>query len=186
MRRFFKVSAALALGMGLFLGGCSPKSAQLEPAKVYTIYKHKVTFTPPAGWKERSEKSPDAKDQVAAIIFEPPTGYGHIAVTVTDGITQTQEFMNTLYNGIRARQGKIIKQDYEHKLDDPDQKNAYWMEFELKDAGPGHPVQKGRQVQIFGTQQKVLYSLVFTADPEVYDANRETFLAMVKSFELAK
>ena len=106
-----------------------------------------------------------------------------LAVTITEGVAQTQEFMDRLGNGISARQGKILKQWYEHKFDEPDKENAYHMEYELRDAGPSAPVQKGMQVQIF-TQKKVLYSLVFTADPAVYDANRATFLALVKSFEL--
>lgn len=185
MRKIFKSGLLIWVAATVWLGGCtSSPPPQVSDSKVYAVYKHKVSLTPPKDWKIREEKNPDAKDQNAAIFFDPPTGNGHIAVTVTDGITQTQAFMNQLANGIQARQGKILKQWYEHKLNDPDKENAYFMEYELKDAGLTNPNQKGMQVQIF-TEKKVLYSLMFTADPEVYDANRSTFLALVKSFELA-
>jgi hypothetical protein len=191
MRKFFKSGLLIWVAASFWVGGCATSPpAQVSQAKVYAVYKHKVSLTPPKDWKVREEKSPDAKDQNAAIFFDPPPvegkepGNGHIAVTVTDGISQTQDFMNQLANGIQARQGKILKQWYEHKLGDPDKENAYFMEYELKDAGLKNPNQKGMQVQIF-TQKKVLYSLMFTADPAVYDAHRSTFLALVKSFELA-
>lgn len=185
MRNFFKTGLLLWVTASLWLGGCATSPpAQVSDAKVYKIYKHKVSITPPKDWKVREEQSPDVKGENAAIIFQPPEGEGHIAVTVTDGIEQTQEFMNQLANGVYQRKGKILDQHYEHKLDDPDQKNAYFMEFELEDASLRNPHQKGMQVQIF-TQKKVLYSLVFTADPKVYESNKATFLALVKSFELA-
>ena len=177
----------------LWLAGCG-KPPAVSDAHVYTIYAHKVSLNPPKDWKERQEKSsgettstasPAPAAEVAAVVFEPPTGYGHIAVTVTPDMPQTKEVMNLFANGVRARQGTILKQWYEHKLNDPDKENAYHMEYELKDAGAGHPIQKGMQVQIFDTQKKVLYSLVFTADPAVYEANKATFLELVKSFELA-
>lgn len=198
MRRIFKSAVLIWATASLWLGGCqSGPPPQVSDSKVYTIRGHKVSMTPPKEWKVREEKtmvegapgspSPSATPptEVAAVVFEPPSGYGHIAVMATDGMPQTKELMNQFANGIQARQGKIVKQWYEHKLNDPDKDNAYHMEFELKDAGPLHPVQKGMQVQIF-TQKKVLYSLVFTADPEVYNQNRATFLALVKSFELAE
>lgn len=47
------------------------------------------------------------------------------------------------------------------------------------------PIRRGMQVQI-STATTSSYSLLFTADPEVYDANKNNFLALVKSFELAK
>ncbi|MBT9588476.1 hypothetical protein IV102_34380 [bacterium] len=185
MRNIFKSGVLIWVAAAVWLGGCtSSPPPHVSDAKVYAVYKHKVSLTPPKDWKIREEKNPDAKDENAAIIFEPPTGYGRIAVTVSDGIPQTKDVMNRFYNGVRQRQGKILKQWYEHKLNDPDKENAYHMEYELKDAGPQHPVQKGMQVQIF-TKQNVLYSLVFNAEPAVYDANRSTFLALVKSFELA-
>ena len=184
MRKIFKTSACLWVVATLLLGGCSRPA--VESSQSYTIRQQKVKLAPPKDWKIRQEKSPDSKDpnEIAAVIFEPPQGRGHIAVTITEGITQTQEFMDRLGNGIAARQGKFLKQWYESKFGEPDKQNAYHMEYELRDAGPSSPVQKGMQVQIF-TQKKVLYSLVFTADPTVYDANRATFLALVKSFELA-
>lgn len=183
MRKIFKTGACLWVAATLLLGGCSRPA--VESTQSYTIHQQKVKLSPPKDWKVRQEKSPDSKDpkEIAAVIFEPPQGRGHIAVTVTEGVAQTQEFMDRLGNGISARQGKILQQWYEHKFDEPDKENAYHMEYELRDAGPSAPVQKGMQVQIF-TQKKVLYSLVFTADPAVYDANRATFLALVKSFEL--
>ena len=193
MRTIFKSGLPICLAASLWLGGCTQSPpAEVTDAKVYTVYKHKISVTPPKGWTVREERSSDVPStatpavdsDVAAVVFEPPSGYGHIAVTATDGIKQTQDFMNQLANGIQARQGKIVKQWYDHKLNDPDPKNAYHMEFELKDAGPAHPIQKGMQVQIF-TSKNVLYSLVFTAEPKVYDDNRATFLALVKSFELA-
>lgn len=179
------MGALFLVASSLWLGGCG-KPAEVSEAKTYTIYKHKVALTPPKDWTVKEEAAPDTKEkEVAAVVFTPPTGFGHIAVTVTDKMPQTQDFMNQLGNGIRARKGKIVKEWYEHKLDDPDKENAYFMEYELHDAGVGHAHQKGMQVQIF-TQDKVLYSLLFTADPEVYDANKTTFLALVKSFEKAK
>lgn len=178
------MGALLLVASSLWLGGCG-KPAEVSEAKTYTIYKHKVSLTPPKDWTVKEEAAPDTKEpQLAAVVFTPPTGFGHIAVTVSDNMPQTQEFMNQLGNGVRARKGKILKEWYEHKLDDPDKENAYFMEYELQDAGVGHAHQKGMQVQIF-TQDKVLYSLLFTADPEVYDANKATFLALVKSFEKA-
>lgn len=182
MRKIFNASALL-LATTLWLCGCS-KPAETGAAQTYTLFQQKVTLTPPQDWKVRQEASPDNKEQVAAVVFEPPQGVGHVAVTMTEGVKQTQEFMDRLGNGIRARKGKILKQWYEHKLKDPDPKNAYFMEFELEDAGPDNPHRKGMQVQIF-TQKEVLYSLIFQATPEVYDAHRATFLALVKSFELA-
>ena len=182
MRKIFN-GCALLLAASLWMTGCS-KPAATSPAQVYTIYKHKVSLAPPQDWKVRQEPSPDNKEEVAAVVFEPPQGKWHLAVTITEGVKQDQAFMDRLGNGIRARKGTIVKQWYEHKLDDPDTKNAYFMEFDLQDAGPENPHRKGMQVQIF-TQKGVLYSLVFQAVPEVYDANRSTFLAMVKSFQLA-
>jgi hypothetical protein len=183
MRRIFKMGALLVAASSLWLGGCGQPAAVSE-AKTYTIRKHKVSMTPPKDWKERQEEEP--KGEVAAVVFEPPDGkFGHIAVTITPEIAQTQEFMDRLGNAVVSRKGKILGQDYEHKLDDPDQKNAYWMEFSLEDGSVDHPKQKGKQYQIF-TKDKILYSLVFTADPEVYDANKATFEALVKSFEKAK
>ncbi|MFN8609357.1 MAG: hypothetical protein U0931_17595 [Vulcanimicrobiota bacterium] len=184
MRRIFKSGVLLLLASSLLMGGCG-KPAAVSEAKTYTIYKHKVSLTPPKDWTVKEEDSPDTQGEKAAVVFTPPQGYGHIAVTATDNLPQTKEFMNQLANAVFSRKGKIIKQWYEHKLDEPDQENAYHMEFELEDGGVEHPKQKGMQVQIF-TQKKVLYSLVFTADPEVYEANKATFLALVKSFELAK
>ncbi|MBN9420281.1 MAG: hypothetical protein J0I12_32840 [Candidatus Eremiobacteraeota bacterium] len=185
MRRIFNLGALLLVASSLWLGGCG-KPAEVSEAKTYKIYKQQVSLTPPKGWAVKEEPSPDTKDgQIAAVVFTPPTGFGHIAVTVTPEIKQTQEFMNQLGNGVRARKGKIVKEWYEHKFDDPDKQNAYFMEYDLQDAGVGHAHQKGMQVQIF-TKENVLYSLVFTADPEVYDANKTTFEALVKSFEKAK
>ena len=184
MRKIFKGGVLILLASAFWLGGCG-KAPEVSESKTYTIYKHKVSLTPPKDWTVKEEDSPDVKGEKAAIVFTPTTGYGHIAVTATDNLAQTKEFMNSLANAISARQGTIVKQWYEHKLDDPDKENAYFMEFDLKDAGVGHAKQKGMQVQIF-TEKKVLYSLVFTADPEVYEANKSTFLALVKSFELAK
>lgn len=204
MRSFFKSAVLVWAAASLWLGGCQsgPPPQVASESKVYTIRGHKVAMTPPKDWNSREEEvtvdQPPVKPsatpmgtptplpkEVAAVVFEPKTGYGHIAVMVTDGMPQTKDLMNQFANGVNARNGKIIKQWYEHKLNEPDKENAYHMEFELKDAGPLHPVQKGMQVQIF-TQKKVLYSLVFTADPEVYDQHRATFLALVKSFELAQ
>lgn len=184
MRRFFNGGWVLGLLTLLYVSGCSSAPPQVDQAKTYLIYKHQVRLAPPKDWKEHQEKSPDVPGEIAAVVFEPPTGFGHIAVTATDGIQQTQQFMNQLANGVTARQGKIVKQWYEHKLDEPDKDNAYHMEYALEDAMPGHAKQKGMQVQIF-TQKKVLYSLVFQADPEVYDAHREAFLGVVKSFALS-
>ena len=185
MRKIFKGGVLILLASAFWLGGCG-KAPEVSESKTYTIYKHKVSLTPPKDWTVKEEAAPDTKDkETAAVVFTPPAGYGHIAITVTDEMPQTQALMDQLGNGIRARQGKILKEWYEHKLDDPDKENAYFMEYELQDAGVGHAHQKGMQVQIF-TQKKVLYSLVFTADPEVYEANKTTFLALAKSFELAK
>jgi hypothetical protein len=183
-------------GLSVGLSGCAQK-AETSAAQTYQIYKHKVSMTPPKDWKVRQEKAPAgppsqsatpaaaAGEEFASVVFEPPSGGGHIAVTATDGVEQTQEFMDRLANGLHARQGKILKQWYEHKLDDPDKENAYHMEFETLDSGVGKGRQKGMQVQIF-TKEKVLYSLIFTANPDVYDAHRATFLALVDSFDRAK
>lgn len=184
MRKIFNSAALLCLAASLWIGGCG-KSAEVASTQTYTIYKQKVQLTPPKDWKVRQEPSPDDKNQTAAVVFDPPTGWGHIAITVTEGVKQDKEFMNQLANGIKPFGGSIVKQWYEHKLDDADKENAYFMEYKLDDAGPSHPKQKGMQVQIF-TTEKVLYSLVFTAEPEVYDAHRETFVALAKSFDRAK
>lgn len=205
MRRIFNAWALRgllclsAVSCTVALAGCSQK-AETTSAQTYQIYKHKVSMTPPKDWKVRQEVAPagppsstaspapsasPAPTEFATVVFEPPGGGGHIAVTVTDGVQQTQAFMNQIANGLHARQGKILKEWYEHKLDDPDKDNAYHMEFEALDPGVGKGKQKGMQVQIF-TKEKVLYSLVFTANPEVYDAKRATFLELVKSFERVK
>lgn len=202
MRKIFNawvLRSLLVVGVttvGVGLSGCGQK-AETSAAQTYQIYSHKVSMTPPKDWKVRQEKAPlgppsgtatpgtPGGEEFASVVFEPPSGGGHIAVTATDGVEQTKEFMNQLANGLHARQGKILKQWYEHKLDDPDKENAYHMEFETLDSGVGKGRQKGMQVQIF-TKEKVLYSLIFTANPEVYDAHRATFLALVKSFDRAK
>lgn len=190
-RALSTLGTGLALASVLWLGGCG-KPAEVSSAQSYTVLNHKMSMTPPKDWKKTEEKSSEkpekgkekqGSDQPLAIRFDPPSGGGFIVVTATDGVTQTKELMNTFYEGIRARKGTIIKQWYEHKLDDPDKENAYFMEYGLKDPGVGKTEQKGCQVQIFDTRNKVLYSLIFNADPPVYDAHRETFMALVKSFD---
>lgn len=167
----------MLLLVGICLTGCGqPDTAQRQ---TYQIYKHKVSLTPPKDWKVRQEKD---GGEVADVVFEPPQKDGRIAVTVTDNMPQTQEVMNRFALGISMHNGKRTKEWYEHLLDDPDPQNAYFMEYEVLEPGVGKQPQKGMQVQIF-TKEKVLYSLLFTADPSSYERYRSTFLAVVKSFD---
>ena len=182
--------AIFALLFALLIG-CGEKGPPSQAPATFTLTTQKVEFAPPpADWKKHSQTVIDAdpglpKDTVMAVIFEPPTGEGHIAVTNEPQVKndkgkiveleEDQDLLNKIAMAVVKRNGEITNQTY-IKVDG---REAYRMEFTY---GDGKLKMQG--VEVHFSKKGYHYALALHAPEEKFKSYAPYFEQVVKTFKV--
>lgn len=177
--------AILALLFALLMG-CGEKGPPSQPPATFTIFKQKVEFSPPpADWKKHTQAIAEDDKDIMAVVFEPATGKGHIAVTneplAPDAkgnvveLENDQDTLNKIAMAVIKREGEISNQTY-IKVDGRD---AYRMEFTY---GNGKLEMQG--IEVHFSKNGYHYALAVHAPKDEFKSYQPYFEQVVKTFKV--